>query len=660
MNIKKQKQSAKNDAVKPLKNDGHVDANLDNIDADPACDNKSENIKRKDSKLKKVKTVDDKLQYNDDQHEFKQEIVASLSELAISQGHITHRDIMKYMPPSEKYDDFEKLVDELKGYGLTIIDDLTQQNIKEDHREVHLFSSLNAFDNDADDNVKLYLKEMGNIPLLTRLEEVEIAKDIQSGKEEIMDLLFTNPVFTTYLLDALTKVKRGEIQIRDFFDMDSDFVSEDDEDEGKENHHEYVGDISIFDENLKNLVRHQRKYFKYLDCDDDHIITNTYKELVNAMIYVTKTEYKLSPIIIHDGIKAIYKVRDEIKKHEASIFELANSYGIGYDLFSDYYYKGQLTNKAALSRIEAMYEQNKILIFEVKKIIADILSNYDDVPQDIFNKITMALQKVEKSVQKAKERIISANLRLVISIAKKYLHRGLPFLDLLEDGNTGLMRAADKFEHSKGFKFSTYATWWIRQAINRAIADQARTIRVPVHMIETINKVVRESRNIMHETGKEPTPEQIAENLGMSVDKVKKVMKTSKEPTSLETPISGSNSNSPDEGTIGEFIADPNAISPMDMMMDNSLHITMKEALSLLTPREERIIRMRFGLDGKGEYTLEEVGSEFNVTRERIRQIEAKAIRKLAQCTKLMSYYTKNGTRTKLPESEEDTSDDNN
>lgn len=621
---------------------------------------------KKPKKLKIVNAIDKHAKQDSKimQKEFYQEVVDSLSELATEQGYITHKDIMKYMPPTENYEDFSNLLEQLKARHLNIVDDILHHTSKENNKDSHLLSSLNAFDNYADDNVKLYLKEMGNISLLTREEEVEIAKEIQTGKEEIINLLLRNPIFVLYLSDALSQVKHDQISLRDFFDLDADLNVENDDDDvlltAKDHiEEECARDISIFDEKLKHLIEAQAQYFMHYNGNEkSNIYHKTYETAIKNIAILIKNDYKLNPLIIHDGIKKIYKVKDTLRKHESSIFELANAYGIGHDLFTDYYYKNQLTNKAVLARIESMYDKNKILIIEVKRIISDILSNYSNMPHILFNQITIALQAVEKKVQKAKERIISANLRLVISIAKKYLHRGLPFLDLLEDGNTGLMRAADKFEHSKGFKFSTYATWWIRQAINRAIADQARTIRVPVHMIETINKVVRESRNIMHDTGKEPDPEQIAANLGMSVDKVKKVMKTSKEPTSLETPISGSNSNSSEDGTIGEFIADPNAISPMDMMMDNSLHITMKEALSLLTPREERIIRMRFGLDRKGEYTLEEVGSEFNVTRERIRQIEAKAIRKLAQCTKLMTYYTK-GSNSKKHEYDANEYDEN-
>ena len=569
---------------------------------------------------------------NKSHYAFKKEAIECLSELSIDKGYITHRDIMKYMPPSESYKEFEDIIEDLKSQGIEIIDDITQRGQKEEIKETNLFSSINAFDNYADDNVKLYLKEMGNIPLLTREEETEIAKEIQDGKQEIIYLLFQNPVFLSFLSDTINKIEQNKFNIRNFFDLD-DFEA--DEENDSESPVDNSEDLSSFKVILNELIQYQNTYFQSLK---NQKIKKMYKDLLDSLIDFHENRFRLSPIVIHDGINEVYNVRKELREHEKTIFELANSYGIGSDLFSDYYYRNSLKNQSVLSRIDAMYEENNKLIQDINEQVKVILSNYHGISQLCFNQITMSLEKVETKVQKAKEKIISANLRLVISIAKKYMHRGLPFLDLLEDGNTGLMRAADKFEHSKGFKFSTYATWWIRQAINRAVADQARTIRVPVHMIETINKVIRESRNIMHETGKEPMPEQIAENLKMPVEKVKKVMKTSKEPTSLETPISGSNHSS-DDGTLGEFIADPNAINPMDIMMDNSLHVLIKEALSLLTPREERIIRMRFGLDGKGESTLEEVGAEFNVTRERIRQIEAKALRKLAQCAKLRSYY---------------------
>lgn len=558
------------------------------------------------------------------------EALESLEELANTQGFLTYKDIIKYMPPNQRYNNLESIVQELEEKGI---------EIKRDEVEEHEIVSGGS-DSNTDDNVRLYLREMGNIPLLTREEETKLAKNIEEGKQRMMNMLLQNPIATEHLIRVLEDLQNQRVSAKDVLDLDYSSDADDyDEDE------EYQAkDIEIdtkpFYAQIVNLREIQIKYFDSLSNEGAADVSVQYHEAIKEVESTLGSDLKLNIIVINKIVAEIYSVNKLIGVEDKKIFDIAEGFGISKELFSEYYYTNSMKNVRTRKRIEEMYIKEQERISEIKANIDTILSQISSVPGaahipiNEFRRIVNGLKAAEKQVKTSKERMISANLRLVISIAKKYLHRGLPFLDLIEEGNIGLMRAADKFEYHRGFKFSTYATWWIRQSINRSIADQGRTIRIPVHMIETINKVVRESRNIMCTKGRDPTPEELAQNLGMSIDKVNKVMKTAKEPVSLETPICGNT----EDGILGDFIEDQNAISPFDSVINNSLHVTIKEALATLTPREERILRLRFGIGTKGDHTLEEVGEQFKVTRERIRQIEAKAIRKLSQFKKLRTH----------------------
>jgi RNA polymerase primary sigma factor len=562
---------------------------------------------------------------------FNRQAFRSLEELAASKGSVTYKDIIKYMPPGQDHSMLEAMVNDLESKGIEIK--------KEDTDE----SDSGGFETNTDDNVRLYLREMGNILLLSREEEIKLAENIEENKKKMIRMLLQNPLWVNQVIDLIDNLKKGKACVKDIFDFEYTHES----DEYEESEDEYEPSLSEVEIDLKPLYnsvvllkKQQEKYFKSLSEDGRNVpekISKAYESSIDSSIEILNGDLKLSPIFLNKVISEIYDVNKLLMAEDRKIFNIAEAYGISQKLFSEYYYLDTLSNKTTSKRIQEMYKEKSVEISGIHQKMEEILKDLNGIPVIEFRKIVNELKAAERQVKQSKERIISANLRLVISIAKKYLHRGLPFLDLIEEGNIGLMRAADKFEHHRGFKFSTYATWWIRQSINRSIADQARTIRIPVHMIETINKVVRESRNIMHIKGREPTTEELAHNLNMPIDKINKVMKTAKEPVSLEAPISGGSGGSED-GMLGDFIEDQTVTSPFDSVINNSLHNTIKEALSTLTAREERIIRLRFGIGVKGDHTLEEVGEQFKVTRERIRQIEAKAMRKLLQFKKLRTY----------------------
>jgi len=627
------------------------------------------------------------------------EAMQALMQAGKERGYITHDELNKALPQGElTSEQIEDFMSELNSIGVNIVDSAeSDDDAGEEEDNEKTSGNLSDDARGSDDPVRMYLREMGSVELLTREGEIAIAKRIEAGRELLMGGICESPLTIRALLQWRDMIDTGEVLLRDLIDLDTTYAifnrgesadlddglpenmgsgdviegasgdiddddDEDDEDsatedgDGDENKSERDDSQSDTDnDDLSMSLAAMEDAVREDVIGKIDLVANTFKELSQlrdrrlATIKrgsnpSAKTEQRYKELRIQlieqmDGvllnanrIEALMDQLFTLNRHmsslEGQLLRLAEKCGVKRPQFL-LHWTGQeiLTNwpgeEASSRGWEKLLTKHGEEIAEIRKSITQMMSEVGmTVPE--FKELVQVIQRGEREASRAKKEMVEANLRLVISIAKKYTNRGLQFLDLIQEGNIGLMKAVDKFEYRRGYKFSTYATWWIRQAITRSIADQARTIRIPVHMIETINKLVRTSRHMLHEIGREPTPEELAEKLSMPIDKVRKVLKIAKEPISLETPVGDE-----DDSHLGDFIEDKNAVQPLDAAIHSNLRETTTRVLASLTAREERVLRMRFGIGMNTDHTLEEVGQQFSVTRERIRQIEAKALRKL-------------------------------
>ena len=485
----------------------------------------------------------------------------------------------------------------------------------------------------TDDPVRLYLKEMGDVSLLSREGEIEIAKRIEEGKREVESTIFSMPFTVNELISLGEKLKAGKVALHDFvatFEEEGEEEFEEIvEEDAEEVRQKTLATIEKLKRTSRDLKNHQKKL-------KTRVVKGPEKEKVKLKI--VNLQGRLVEIMISTNLNAkfIETIVEKLKEYNKEIHRRENDINVCTRKLKckseelQGIFRGIRGNKIKLKKLMKATNKREGDIQALEKIYAssiEALRKIEEetaIPAPELKEAVKALEMSELKARLAKSELIEANLRLVVSIAKKYTNRGLQFLDLIQEGNIGLMKAVDKFEYRRGYKFSTYATWWIRQAITRAIADQARTIRIPVHMIETINKLIRTSRQLVQEIGREPTPEEIAAEMKLPVDKVRKVLKIAKEPISLETPV-----GEEEDSHLGDFIEDKKAVSPIEAAIKANLHGQIDSVLKTLTPREEKVLRMRFGIGEVTDHTLEEVGQTFDVTRERIRQIEAKALRKL-------------------------------
>lgn len=480
----------------------------------------------------------------------------------------------------------------------------------------------------TDDPVRLYLKEMGTVPLLSREEEVAIAKRIEAGEREVAGIIFNMPMTINEILSFGDKLKKGKISIREVVSAYEEDIEDIEEQEEKELQDKTLARIS----EVKKLTAQLRSLHR------DIARLRNEEKIKKKMAAVKNIKAATAEKIESIGLNSRYvdrilnRLKDlsyQIRKSEREMVSCIRKLGYTRDKI-DEALKNIRKKGRDIKKVERKTGIDEDVLIEIEKTYKNALQHIRQVEFEAgvsareLKEAVHALEVGERKAKEAKKQLIEANLRLTVSIAKKYTNRGLQFLDLIQEGNIGLMKAVDKFEYRRGYKFSTYATWWIRQAITRAIADQARTIRIPVHMIETINKLIRTSRHLVQELGREPSPEELAAEMKLPIDKVRKVLKIAKEPISLETPI-----GEEEDSHLGDFIEDKKVISPLEAAIKYNLQEQIKSVFQTLTPREERVLRQRFGIGEVTDHTLEEVGQNFEVTRERIRQIEAKALRKL-------------------------------